>query len=429
MNTKAYSAGAIISIACSEILMAKRSTIGDAQPILIGPEGPRALPKDIEAKGISPLLEEVRDSALRNGYSVLLCEAMMRPELEVYWVENAQTGERRFVTREQRNQLFGITTTLPAGATQPVELNETSRTDWRYIASTPLIPNVKQPIVASNELLTMSQYEAIAYGFARPTMVSSAAELQDYYGLPAPPRRLEYTWSEDLTAWLTSPVIRAGLLLIALLAGYIELNTPGLGAAGAVAVVCLALFLGAPYLSGLADIWDILLVVAGIVLLAVEVFVLPGFGVAGLAGIVLLLIGLVASFVPADWPDQSPFTLPSSDYAWSALKDGILAVTIALVGSLAGAILLSRFLPKAPLLRRLVLANPQPQQVSIEDWFASLPKAGQTGVTISPLRPAGKARVNGKLVDVVAESDFIDADQPVQVVERQGNRVVVRKMK
>lgn len=427
INTKAYSAGAIIALACNEIVMAPRSTIGDAMPITIGPEGPQAVPEKVEPKVISPLREELRESAQRNGYNVLLCLSLIEPEIEVFWVVNTQTGEKRFVDRDERDLLFGLAVTQPGAASQPIRA--ASRTEWTYVTSTPLIPNVNQPIVANDELLTMSQNEAIAYGFARPTMVGTVAELMAVFGVQAPPLRLESTWSENLVAWLTSPLIRGGILLIAMLAGYMELNSPGVGLPGAVALICLALFLGAPYMTGLADIWDILLVIAGLILIGVEIFVLPGFGVAGVAGLVLLIVGLVASFVPAEWPDQHPFQLPSSEYAWNALRDGLLSVSLALIGSLVGMIILSRYFRRMPYLNRLVLANPTSQEVSIEDWFADLPNAGESGVSVGPLRPAGKARIGGKLVDVVAESDFIEAGQPVQVIERVGNRVVVRQVR
>lgn len=428
VNTKAYSGGAIVALSCNEILMSKRSTIGDAQPIMFGTEGPTAVPKSVEAKVTSPLYEELRDSAQRNGHNMLLCEAMIRPDMEVFWVQNVKTGQKRFVTREQRNEIFGLTTTLPAGATQPVETSEISRTDWQYVTAVPLIPVVDQPIVGKNELLTMTQNEAIAFGFARPKMISSISELEDYYGLPAPPRELTSNWSEQLVAWLTSPVVRSILLVIALIAGYIELNHPGVLLPGLVAAVFLALFLGAPYLAGLANLWDILLVAAGLILIGLEIFVIPGFGIAGIIGVAILLIGLIATFVPADWPDQGPFHLPTTQYAWVALQNGIIAVSVSLVASLIGMIVLSRYFGRMPYLNKLVLANPQPQQVSLEDWFGSLPQPGEEGVTIGPLRPAGKARFGDKLADVVAEGDFIEPDQPIEVLERIGNRIVVRRI-
>jgi len=429
VHPDAFSAGAMISLACDEILVAKRSTLGDCQPIMIGPEGPTKVPKGIEAKLTSPLLEEFRDSAQRHGYDWLMCEAMIRPEIEVFWVENRKTGERRFVTREQRDRLFGLTTTRPGPTTQtqPVQQdNPPSYTEWQYVTSHPLLREIKQPIVAAHELLTMTQNEALAFGFAK-AMIADETELKDYYGLASLPKRIEYTWSEYLVAWLTSPAVRSILLIVMLLAAYTELNTPGVGLPGLVALICLAIFLGAPYLTGLADMWDLLFIAAGIGLLLVEIFVLPGFGVAGILGITLLMVGILASFVPTEWPDQGPLHLPTMEYTWTALKRGLLAVAAALVTSLAGMVALSRYFQQVPYVGKMVQPNPRAEDVSIDDWFADLPKPGETGTAAGPLRPAGKARFGEKLVDVVAEAEFIDPGQEVLVTERRGNRVVVRK--
>ncbi len=428
VNTKAFSAGAVIAIACNEIVVAPRATIGDAMPIMMGAEGPQAISEGIRPKVMSPLLEEVRDSAVRNGYNLLLCESMIVPELEVFWIENTETGEQRFATRSERNDLFGVEAPAGVSATQPETVSVASRTDWQYVRSTPLLPRVKQPVVSSAELLTMSQNEAIAFGFAKPEMIADVAELEALYNTQVVDR-LVTTWSEDLVAWLTSPLVRSGLLMLALLAGYMELNTPGLGVAGGIAVVCLALFLGAPYLAGLAGIWEILLVGLGIGLLMVEIFVIPGFGVAGVAGVVLLLVGLVMSFVPEGMPGEGPFNWPDTRYAVEALRQGALSVIGALVVSAIGMVLLSKYLRRLPMANRLVLANPTAQDLDLTSWFADLPHVGERGTTINSLRPAGKARFGTKMVDVVADSEFIEADQAVQVTERAGNRVVVRSVK
>ena len=108
IHSKAFSAGAIIAMACDEIVMSSRSTLGDSQPIIIGPGGAGALPDDLEAKMTSPLIEEVRDSARRNHYDMDLCLALIRPEMEIFCVRNTETDKHDFVDRAQRDELFGI---------------------------------------------------------------------------------------------------------------------------------------------------------------------------------------------------------------------------------------------------------------------------------------------------------------------------------
>ncbi len=190
---------------------------------------------------------------------------------------------------------------------------------------------------------------------------------------------------------------------------------------GIVAVVFLALFLGAPYLTGLADIWDIVLVVVGLILIALEIFVIPGFGIAGIAGIALLIVGLIASFVPPEWPDQSPFHLPATEYAWMALQSGILAV-MRVAGDLADrdgpavAPVPAHALPAA-----IRAGQPAaPSRSASRTGSAACRRPAAMGVTIGPLRPAGKARFGEKVADVVTEGEFIEPSQPVEVLAARG---------
>ncbi len=178
INPNAYSAGAIIALACDEIIVSSRAKIGDCQPIMISPRGVGAIPEELQPKVMSPVEEEIRESARRNGYNLLMCFALVQPEIEVFWVRNASTGERRFVQRDERDELFGIGPTKapektvitktvkeaePLGKSETTETEERrtpgervfdrdSQTDWRYVKSHPLLGEVSQPIVPHNRL-------------------------------------------------------------------------------------------------------------------------------------------------------------------------------------------------------------------------------------------------------------------------------------
>ena len=147
---------------------------------------------------------------------------------------------------------------------------------------------------------------AVAFGFAK-AIVSSEKELRDYYQISEVLVRLEPNWSEGIADFLSSPIMRTILMMLIMLGIYSELHAPGTFVGASVALVALIIFLGAPYITGLADVWEILLVVLGVILLAVEVFVIPGFGVAGISGILLILLGLIATFIPAE---PGPIILP-----------------------------------------------------------------------------------------------------------------------
>ncbi len=424
VNTQAYSAGALISVACDEIVMAHASTIGDSQVILSGPEGPTAVSEGLAPKVNTPILADFRDSANTNGYDPLLCEAFVLPDREVWWLENVTTGQREFVTRDEKLERLGGRTglfTLP-------KLTD-GEAEWKLVESFPDIVTgepikLRQPVVADYALLQMSASEAHAFGFNKG-IAGQESDLAQRYGLSSV-ARAELNWSEELTMWLTSAWIRGILLVIMLLAAYVEFHTPGVGLAGGVALVCLAIFAGAPYLTGLANSWEIIVIGLGIVLLLIEAFVVPGFGLAGISGIVLLTIGLLGTFVP-DVPGRTfPIGSPVSSGIWAFLRNGLMTMTLSAALSVVGMYVMGRYLPEMESLRRFIPLNPTPEETAPADDYRGTIRVGDLGRCETPLRPAGKARFGDVLADVISQADFVERGQPVEIVERHGNVIVVR---
>jgi membrane-bound serine protease (ClpP class) len=426
VHPKAISAGAMISLACNEIIMASSSKIGDSAPIAMAPTGGAEPMEETErAKVESPIVQEFRDSARRNAYSEVLAEAMVRFREDIYWLENTETGERRFAHTEEKKGLLGETKSLLADWARLGK-----KSPWKLIESyvdpvTGRNVTVKQPVLREKELLTMSQSEAVMYGFAR-TVVSSESELASYLSARSPIPRLDTTWSERLARYLTSPSVRVFLFLMMMIAAYAEFHAPGHGVGGIVALLALAVFLGAPYLTGLANIWEIVVVGIGIALLMLEIFVIPGFGIAGITGIACIFVGLLASFIPEE-PNSFPiFHWPELEGTFEGLYVGIRSLAIGLVLSLAGMVVISRYLPKTPVMAGFAPPNPTHDEVVMPDPYDGLAAVGDIGTAEAPLRPAGKARFGATLVDVVSQGEFIPAGGRIVVIERHGNRVVVR---
>jgi membrane-bound serine protease (ClpP class) len=460
VNNTAHSGGALVAIACDEIVTTRSSRIGDAQVIFGNPVGAEPVPEDLKAKITTPVLADVRASAQLRGYSQVLCEALVEPDLEVWWLENTETGEREFVFREEKIERLGEEKSKPkvekpkpkkaesetdsdssATAEDVIEEDKSSedtivpadapanRSKWKLVETyydivlERDVPAI-QPVVRDDQLLQMSAAEAYAYGFSKGLAADDSA-LKARYSLVTL-TRLSPFWSETLALWLTSMWVRGFLLMIIMLGAYVEFHTPGVGVPGLAALICLAIFVGAPYVTGLANIWEIIFILAGLLLIGLEVFVLPGFGIAGISGIVLLLIGLLATFVP-DEPGRSvPFYVPSLPSTLEYLKHGLVTVVLSITASLAGMVMLSRVLPKTLMFRRIVPANPTPSEVAMDDPYRGLARIGDLGATVGPLHPAGKARFSGELVDVVTQGEFVDSGMRVEVIERRGNRVVVR---
>jgi membrane-bound serine protease (ClpP class) len=444
VNTNAHSGGALVAIACNEIVMARSSRIGDAQVIMGLPTGAQAVPDELKPKIMTPVLSDVRASAQLRGYSQALCESLVDPDREVWWVENVKTGEREFVFREEKIRRLGeraergSTETTggseESGAAQemPEGVESTDRPEepeWKLVETYRDIVlgvdvEVLQPVVRDDQLLQMSPSEAYAYGFSKG-IVANDQDIQQRYGL-ASLARLSPLWSESLALWMTSIWVRGFLMVIILLGAYVEFHTPGVGVPGLVALIALGIFVGAPYLAGLANVWEILFIAVGFLLIALEIFVIPGFGVPGILGIVLVLIGLLATFVP-DEPGRSvPLYIPSLPSTVEGLKIALGTLVASMAASLAGMFVLSRYLPRMPLFGRIVPANPTPSEVAVSDPYSGLARVGDIGMTAGPLRPAGKARFGPQLVDVVTQGEYLGTGVEIEVIERRGNRVVVR---
>lgn len=425
VNNTAHSGGALVACACDEIVMTRSSRIGDSQVIMGGPGGASAIPKELEPKAYTPVIHDFRTSARRNGYSLVLAEAFVIPEREVWWVENTKTGEREFVFKDEKERRIPE----PSKPLTDASTADPPQTDWALVKTYYDVllgkeVDARQPVVTDYELLQMSPSEAIAYGFAK-AVVSDEAELRERYSLTGV-IRLVPLWSENLALWLTSMYVRGFLLMVIALSAYVEFHTPGVGLAGLTALIALAIFVGAPYLAGLANAMEIILIVLGIALIVLELFVIPGFGVIGFAGLGLVIVGLLATFVPEEPGRPFPLFFPTLPATVEAVKVAIITLVSAMTASLIGMVILSRYLPRMPVFNRLVPANPTPSEVNIDDPYRGAARVHDFGTTEGPLRPAGKARFGPIIVDVVTQGEYLDSGTAIEVIERRGNRVVVR---
>ncbi|MCA9244672.1 MAG: hypothetical protein KDA32_11985 [Phycisphaerales bacterium] len=414
IHDDALSAGAMIAVACHEIVVAKSVRFGDCAPIMVDPAGGLTeMPPAERAKMESPILQEFRDSAVRNGFDPLLCRAMVTVGQEVWWLEDAESGQREFVGPEEKKR----------------RIDDQPDGPWKLVSSFELDGHtypVEQPIDRGDALLTMTQAEARAYGFAH-AVAGDEVTLRDVLQLSRLPSRIEVNGWEQFASWLNSPMIRGLLMVVFLLAGYMELQSPGVILPGIVALVALGIFLAAPYAAGLADVWTIVLLVLGLGLLAVEVFLLPGFGIAGVLGFLLVLGSLLGTFVPSE-PNTPWFSMPKLQGTWDALHDGVLVMASSMVISVIGILLLLTYGQHIPLVKRVLLANPEP----IPTGPVPPPRAdllpGDIGVVTGALRPGGQARFGHEIYDVSSQGEYVDAGARVQVMRHQGHTIVVRPL-
>ena len=416
VHPNAFSAGAMISLKFPEIVVSENSRLGDCAVIAVGPQGLQPLPETERSKLSAPVLTEFRDSARRNGYPEALCEAMVMLSPAVYELRHKRTDQVEYVFTNKLDK-YGLT--VDEDGDPDDEAN--ARSDWTIV----------KEAWPADKLVTLLTEESLEFGFAK-AVVDDDAALLEYLELPgAKIIRFEANWSEQLVAWLTSPFVR-GLLTIVLLMGlYSEMQSPGLGLPGAVALAAGALLLGAPYLTGLAEMWEILIILLGIALLAVEVFVLPGFGAAGIAGLVLMFAGLLLTFVP---DSGGGGIMPNMPQTWAALGEGALTLLISGAVSFVGILILTRYFGAIPVFNRLILAGEtRPIAGGTSAGVGTGVETpglnvGDIGHARSDLRPMGRAEFGSHVHDVTTQGGWIASGARVRVVERTGGRIVVEEV-
>ena len=412
VNTKAISAGAMIAMACDEIVMADNAALGDCAPISVSSGGQlEPLPPAERAKMESPILADFRDSAIRNRHDPLLAEAMVSVDTVVYWMQSP-TGEKRFVGEKGMKELMGQ--------------------GWK-----PVDPGLN-PVDSDTTLLTVHTPLAIQLGLATG-QASNLDQLAADHHLQIT-SNLEPGAGEAVLDWLNDGVVRMTLLIVFCISLYIILHAPGHGMAEVVAMCSLALVVGVPLLTGYATWWEILIIFVGLGLIAVEIFVLPHAGLMLLLGSLMMVGGFVMTFVGRE-PGFGPGLLPHLPQTWMALEHGLFFVVAALLCSAALCWWLSRYLPSLPILNRLILtatsgggAGPQSVAQANSIPAPTWPVIGMVGRAVTPLRPGGSVEFynefsgDSRIVIAQSESGYIAAGTSVIVHENYGNRVKVRAL-
>ena len=237
------------------------------------------------------------------------------------------------------------------------------------------------------------------------------------YGLPATVAVVEPGWADRLLDALASPGVAWLLLLIGGAGLYIELHTPGIGLGGFVSMVAFIVYFWSQHLHGTSGWLEVMLFLAGLFCLAAEIFVLPGFGVLGLGGGLLVIASLVLA--------SQSFVLPSNAWQIRQLQWSLLGILAAAVGVAVFGVLLRRWLPRAPVLRN-VLLEPPPADADAVDSDHLEELLGLEGTATTRLVPAGKARIGGRVHDVTSDGQLIEPGAAVRVVEVRGGRVLVK---
>ena len=273
-------------------------------------------------------------------------------------------------------------------------------------------------LVDSTQLVTLTSEEALKYGIA-DTLLNNIDEVFAYFHLQDAEKVYQKAnWAEDVVRFLNNAIVSSILIMIGIFGLIAEIKSPGWGVPGTAGIIALALFFGSSYILQLASIIEILMFVVGLILLLLEIFVIPGFGIAGISGIILIIASLFLSLVGPD-PSLEP----------GIISRAIIQLSVAFLFALILIFLLVRFLPKSNIFKKFILSEEEKAHAGYTSRTPLSELLGAEGISLTTLRPAGTAEFNGKRVDVVTESEYIEHGKPIIVTAVEGMRVVVREKK
>ena len=411
-----WSAGALIAFACNEIYMAPGTSIGAAAPVMASPGGAA---ESAGEKSVAAVRSQMAALAERNNHPVALALAMVDYDVELW--EVSVNGQTRALT-----------------------LTELERLERDAGASTIERVSIISP---AGKLLSLTAGEAVQYGLASG-LVENREALLSVAGISGELTESSPSGADSFISFLTSGPVQAILILLALVMVFVEIQSPGLGIPGIISMLAFLVVFGSSALLGRVGSLEIILLLAGLGLLVVELFVLPGFGVIGILGLLLIGLSLVLS--------MQDFVLPRFAWEWALFGRNVLVVFIGLVAAITGIAVIALMGPKIRIFDGITLktaitgtaGGPDPDStvakaikankaaegdsgssaLALEDQenFAAL--VGKTGVSDSVLRPSGRAIIDGSVYTVEADNEFVEPGIDIVVSRVRGNRIIVRKV-
>jgi membrane-bound serine protease (ClpP class) len=386
IGTEARGDAAMIAMGCDQLVMEPRAVLG----------GPGA--GQMTFFQIARYRSSISDAlSRRNLRSWSLWAAMFDPTLEVF--RCTRMGDVDYFCDDELK------------TRQPQNNQGDKGTQWRK----------GEVVHPGGGELTLDGKRALELGIAR-NVVNNFDQFKQLYGLENDPTLAEPGWVVHLARFLSTQEIATLLLVVGIIGLYIELHAPGIGIGAFVSIVCFALFFWSHYLEGTAGWLQITLFVTGVLCVLVELTLFPGLMVFGLGGGALIVLSVVLA--------GQTYWIPRNEYQLAQLERTLISLSVAIVATVAAAVVLNRWLPRAPLFQHVFLTPPDGEEAEIisrREMLANFDNlVGAVGVSSTQLGPSGKAMFGNHLVDCISSGEFIPRDTQVTVIEVRGNRVVVR---
>ena len=409
-----WSAGALIAFSCAEIYMAPGTSIGAAAPVTVSSGGEA---EGAGEKSVAAVRSQMAALAERNGHPVGIALAMVDYDVELW--EVVINGETRAITLTDLER---------------IEKTGSSRAERVSIIS------------PQGKLLSLTAGEAVRYGLSAG-LIENQEDLLSAVGAGEAVVKSSPSAADSFISFLTSGPVQSILILLGLVMIFLEIQTPGFGMPGITAVIAFLIVFGSSALLGRVGSLEIIIFLIGLGCLVVEIFVLPGFGLVGITGFLLIGLSLVLS--------MQDFVIPSFRWEWNLLGRNVLVVFAGLVASVMGIAVIALAGPKIRIFDALTLkaqirgtaGGPDPDSpagkaaairkaagesfdsgLSPEDEETFEALVGKTGLADSVLRPSGRAVIDGKVYTVDADNEFVDAGSEIIVTRVRGNRISVKKV-
>lgn len=394
IENSARSGSAFAALACDQILIEESATLGGFESAA-APGGDR--PNSVSSAYRTSYRNDAKAIAAEKERDWSMFAAMIDAEIEVARYRNPDTGETRLLCAEEWQSLDDAAQWKLAGLIDTTEGLKADR--------------LKHLAIASN-------------------VIANQSELKTIYQLSDAPRVLTPTasdkWIQSLAAFLTSPAIASFLIMGAFFFISTEMSAPGLGVPGFLGTLCLFGFFWAQYFDGNAEWFEILLFVIGITFILMEVFVIPGFGIFGIGGIVMVCISIVLA--------AQSFLVPMNVRDIEKLPNSLFPLVGAGFGILVAVLVLPRYINDIPFLKNVVLTPPEKPELDFGDAKDSEATAdwahllGQRGVAATKLMPSGRAKFGDEIYDVITRGQVVEIGDAVKVTEAVANRIVVEKV-
>ena len=397
IKNEAISGGALMSLGCDEIHISPNAKFGDIGEI--GFDAEAFAWRLIEPKIESYLSRDARDLAQSKGRPADLAESMVDKDVVVF-IKQDQEGNHVFKTARIDDD------------TQPVA-------PWEIV-----------PETGAERFLTLSGQRTKQLGVAQYFADSREEVLASFDG-GSNSRVIEFqhTMTDSIVYWLNTPFLTGLLLVGGLVALYFELTAPGIGVGGLTSALCATLFFWSRMSGGTSGWLEVILFIAGMIFLVMEIFVIPGTGIAGIGGGLLLLASVVLA--------SQDFVVPQTVWDWNRLLVSLLTVICSCLIFLVAAFFITRNLGSLPLFNRLVLSPDVPaatvaaggsEKKEVVDSEHPKISVGDWGKSQTQLRPSGRAVFNGRSLDVVSDGSFVEPDTQVKVIRIQGSVITVTEV-